>query len=699
MTNRVPLTLFTNISSITPYGWWSDPLNQSNPWTGYPYQWQVEVKVTSQTHSDPTTTQPYTYNGLDVAIGDWLVFNNNALAVEIVAILYQDDFNLTLIVEDVALHNLLNDPGQSGNGIGSTSGDDNFDCLIINLNDEGIPIFASIPDYSIPINLIADITNRFQFRNYIQDYILSDQPGNSFSLGDVVYLRNDGTYHPSVSSDPDSTRSIGTVTSIDQPDVGNFTYRPFGRYVKNLPTLPGLPGDRLYVSATNPGKLTNQAPYDSAIPVYIKINDTSAILSPASGGSGNTGNIVINENNITAVNPNGNINLIVNGTGTVNIGNVLISPEYISTVTPGVPLILSANDANVTVTTPLDMAGNQIINVADPVNPQDAATKSYVDAIASGLNAKDAVNVATTSPLDSTYTPNVAYGSLTGNVYQRLILDNYEPELNDRVLVKNQTNEIENGIYRVVQIGNPSQPWLLSRTSDFNGQSPSGLIKAGDFVFVEYGTTYAGTGWVQTTPNPVTVNLSPIHWTQFSSAGVIQPGFGLTQTGTVFDVNVAALIDTSKGLNAIPSQIGHNVLEIQLDPLAPLEFNQGGLRVKNTVAGTGLNFDIPSGSININSSQPTVTQLGTVNVGVWNATVIGYQYGGTGLNSIGSSRQVLSVTVDGISLEYTNHSQITEADSPPNSPSPQDGDRWYSNTTGTLFTWITDVNGGHWIEL
>jgi hypothetical protein len=698
MTNRIPLTLFTNVREITPYGWWNDPLNTNDPWNGYPYQWQVQVKVNSQTHSDPTTATPYTYNGLDITIGDWLVFNNNGLAVEIIAITYQDDFNLTLIVEDVALHNLLNDPGQSGNGIGNASGDDNFDCLIINLNAEGIPIFASIPDYSIPINLIADITNRFQFRNYIQDYIPANQLGNSFSIGDVVYLRNDGTYHASISSDANSSTSIGTVTSLNQPDVGNFTYRPLGRYVKNLPTLPGLPGDRLYISDIDPGKLTSHAPHDAAIPVYIKIDDTSAILSPASGGS-ITGNIVINQNNITAVNPNGNINLVVNGTGTVNIGNILISPEYISTVTPGVPLILSANEANVTITTPLDMAGNKIINLADPQQSQDAATKGYVDAIASGLNAKDAVNAATTTALDATYTPNVAYGSLTSNVYQQLILDDYYPELNDRILVKDQPDEIENGIYRVVQIGSPSQPWLLSRTTDFNGQAPTGLVKAGDFVFVEYGTKYAGTGWVQTTPNPVVVNLSPIRWTQFSSAGVIQPGFGLTQTGTVFDVNVAALIDTSKGLNAIPSQIGHNVLEIQLDPLAPLDFNQGGLRVKNSIAGTGLNFDIPSGSLNINSEQPTVTQLGTVNVGIWNATVIGYQYGGTGLTTIGSSRQVLSVTVDGTALEYTNHSQIIEVDSPPMLPNPQDGDRWYSNTTGTLFTWITDTNGGHWIEL
>ena len=698
-TNRVPLTLFTHVRSITDHASWSDPLNPSDPWNGYPYQWDISVSVQSQTHSDPYTPRPYAYNGLDVTIGDWLVFGEQGLAVEIISISSQDDYSLTMTVEDVALHNILNDPGQSGNGIGTVSAANEFDCLIINLNSEGVPIFASIPDYSVPINLVADITNRFQFRNYIQDFIPATQPGHAFSVGDVIYLDADGTYHSSIASTARSTQSIGTVSSIDQPSVGDFTYRPIGRYVRNLPTLPGLPGDLIYISGTVPGGFTDVPPAPYAIPVYIKIDDNSGILKGGASGTGGSGNIVINGNDITAVNPDGSINLITNGTGIVTIGNVAIAPEYISTVTPGVPLIISANDANVQVVTTLDLAGNRIINVADPQQNQDVATKSYVDAVASGLNAKEAVRAATTETLDATYLPNASYGSLTGNHYERLRVDGYDVNQYDRILIKNQTDEIQNGIYGVIQIGGISQPWILSRTADFNGQPPAGTIKAGDFVFIEYGDTLQGTGWVQTTPNPITVNLSPIHWTQFSSAGVIEAGFGLTKTGTVLDVNVAAIIDTNAGLMAGGGSGGHVLIEIKLDNMAPLEFYNGSLRVKQTIAGTGLSYSLPTGNISINNNQPTITGIGNVTSGTWSAGTIGYQYGGTGLSVLGSPRQVIAVNPAGTALEYVNQSRIFESDIPPTDPSIVDGDRWYNTDTGMMFTRITDTNGEHWIEL
>ena len=74
MTARVPITLFTNITSIVPYANWSDPLNPTDPWNGYPYQWTVTISVQAQAHSDPYTPTPFTYNGLDVIPGQWLIF-------------------------------------------------------------------------------------------------------------------------------------------------------------------------------------------------------------------------------------------------------------------------------------------------------------------------------------------------------------------------------------------------------------------------------------------------------------------------------------------------------------------------------------------------------------------------------------------------------------------------------------------------
>lgn len=737
MTARVPLTLFTNVGSISTHATWSDPLNPSDPWTNYPYQWQVTVHVQSQTHSDPYTTRPFTYNGLDISIGDWLFFTNQNIAVEIISIISQSDYDITFIVEDVQLNNIINDPAQTGHGIGPVSENGTHDCIIASLNPEGIPVFASLPDYSVPINFIADVTNRFQFRNYVQDFIYANQPGHSFNIGDIIYLTNDGVFHPST-ADAISKNTIGSVTSIDQPSIGDFTYRPAGRYVKNLPTLPGLPGDLLYVSNVTPGGLTSTPP-QYPLPVYIKITDTSAILTSGSGAGGNTlGNLAVIGSTITTTTPNSNINISPNGNGVVNItnvtvgnltnnrivlvgpngqlidsnlytydtgsqtvtiGNILINSEYIGTATAGVPLILAPNGANVQVLSSIDSSGYRIINVQDPIENQDAATKAYVDAVATGLNAKAAVLVATLEDLDATFNSLVSYGSLTSNVYQTLTIDTVSPQVGNRILVKNQGAALENGIYQVVQTGNISQPWILIRTNDFNGQGTSGQISTGDFVFVEQGYENAGTGWVMTTPNPVSVNVSPINWTQFSSAGVIQAGFGLTKTGVILDVNVAPIINTAAGLKTSLNLGGYKIIDVNLDPNTPFEFNNGAIRIASNIAGTGLTYNLANGNINVNNNQPTITGLGNVTSGTWSANAVTYTHGGTGLTALGNPGQVISVDSFGSALQFSNVSVMYETNVTPSGAYLVDGDRWFNTDTGFLYTRITDETGSHWVEL
>jgi hypothetical protein len=695
---RVPLTLFTNVSDIQPYAVWNDPLNPSDPWNGYPYQWQVTVEIQSQTHSDPETPIPYTYNGLDVKVGDWLVFSYASIAVEIISISTQTDSTLTFIVEDVALNNIMNDVTQSGIGIGHVSDPGVFDCLIINLNSEGIPVFATIPDYAVPINLIADIVNRFSSFNYIQDFVHAHQDANTFEIGDFIYLNEDGTYTASISTDTRSTQSIGTVTSVNQPDVGDFTYRPINRYVTNLPTLPGFPGDLLYISSTTPGGVTNVVAAGDTIPVYIKITDTSAIFTSGTGG----GSTNVAEHEVAFGGKFGkllgNTSLTFDSANTtLAIGNIQITGDYITTGSPGDNLILSANVANVQITTTLDMTDNRIINLQDPVNAQDAATKSYVDAVASGLNVKASVYAATATALDATFTTMVANGALTSNTYETLQIDGTFPPIGSRILVKNQPTESENGIYTVIQTGGGSESWILTRASDFNGLDLAGTVRSGDFTFVEQGTLYAGTGWVMTTPDPVTINASPIVWTQFSAAGVVLPGFGLTQSGLYFNVNAAAFIETATALKTITGPEGQPIIELQLDPHSPLIFSNNALSISSTIASTGLTYS--NGTLSVNSYQPQITNVGTLTSGVWNATPITYQYGGTGLTVIGTPGQVLGVNLSGDSLTYLNHSQITESDIPPTFPTPADGDRWYNTTIAVLFTYISDDTGSHWVQL
>lgn len=163
-----------------------------------------------------------------------------------------------------------------------------------------------------------------------------------------------------------------------------------------------------------------------------------------------------------------------------------------------------------------DMNNNRIINLAAPVNPNDAARKIDVDNAAAGLSGKDAVRVATTANI-----------SLTG----AQTIDGISVVAGDRVLVKNQTTASANGIY-VCATG----AW--SRASDADA---AGELKAGSFVFVSEGTTNADSGWMISTDGAITIGSTAINWVQFSGAGQIIAGAGMTKLGNTLDIGTASV--------------------------------------------------------------------------------------------------------------------------------------------------------------
>lgn len=167
-------------------------------------------------------------------------------------------------------------------------------------------------------------------------------------------------------------------------------------------------------------------------------------------------------------------------------------------------------------TAPVSANSQKITNLADPADAQDAATKAYVDATKQGLDVKDSVVVATTANITLNGTQTVDGVSLVAG---------------DRVLVKNQTTGSENGLYSVVSGG----AW--TRTTDAN---TSAKVTSGMFVFVEQGTTNADSGWVLTTDGTITLGTTSLAFTQFSGAGQITAGAGLTKSGNTLDVGTAS---------------------------------------------------------------------------------------------------------------------------------------------------------------
>ena len=157
-----------------------------------------------------------------------------------------------------------------------------------------------------------------------------------------------------------------------------------------------------------------------------------------------------------------------------------------------------------------------ITNLADPVNAQDAATKSFVEATAQGLDVKDSCVAATTANITISTALN------NGDTLDGVTLAN-----GNRVLVKDQSTASENGIYVV-----GSSP---ARADDL----AAGADAAGFFTFVEQGSVNADNGFVCTSnKGSAVVGTNNLTIAQFSGAGQITAGDGLDKSGNTLSLDL-----------------------------------------------------------------------------------------------------------------------------------------------------------------
>lgn len=279
--------------------------------------------------------------------------------------------------------------------------------------------------------------------------------------------------------------------------------------------------------------------------------------------------------------------------------------------------------------TSLTLAGLTSITLTqDPVSALQVATKQYVDTlVAAGVHYHTPVRVESPTPLTATYnngTAGVGATLTNAGAQAALVIDGVTLSVNDRVLVYTQTNQTENGVYVVTDIGSGSTNWVLTRSSDTDTYGIAGptTLSEGSTFFVQQGVTGAGETYTCNTQGTITFGTTNITFVQISAVQIYTAGTGLTLTGTVFSLSNTAVTANTYGSAADVPVFAVNA-QGQLTSVTNTPISINGNQI---TSGT-------IGSAYLSGSYTGITGVGVLTAGTWNATVIGPTYGGTGITS------------------------------------------------------------------
>ena len=365
--------------------------------------------------------------------------------------------------------------------------------------------------------------------------------------------------------------TIAGLTSITSTDITGTLQTASQTNITAIGTITTGTWNATAIGVAYGGTGLTATPANGEIPIG---NGAGYTLATITGGTGLTttngaGSITIDLDN-TAVSPAGYGAADTVATFTVDQQGRLtaaadVTISIVHTQVSDFDAGVQANrlDQMAAPTADVDLNSQKITSLAAPTADGDAANKGYVDSVAQGLDVKASCLAATTGDITLSGAQTIDGVSVTDG---------------DRVLVKDQSTASQNGIY-VAATGS----WARSDDADTYNK----LISA--FVFVEEGNDNADNGYVCTVDSGGTLGVTNITWEQFSGAGQITAGDGLTKTGNTLDV--------------------------------------GGTTDRISVTADAV--DIAATYV----GQTSITTLGTVTTGTWNGTTIGLTYGGTGTDN------------------------------------------------------------------
>lgn len=269
---------------------------------------------------------------------------------------------------------------------------------------------------------------------------------------------------------------------------------------------------------------------------------------------------------------------------------------YLSGVTSAIQTQLNAKLALAGGT----MTGSLILS-GDPTLPLGAATKQYVDNASLGLQPKTACVVGTTGP-----------GTLASSFENGDTIDGVVLATGDRILIKNQTNPVENGVYIVAASGAPS------RATDMDTWAET--IQA--YILVTGGTVNAGTGWLSTIAPGGTIGVDPINFVQFSSSvQYTADGQGIELSGTIFSLELdgTTLSKSASGLRVSSTLVStiNGKMDNPLTTNGDMVTQAGGVPARVAIGSSGQVLTVSGGAPTwqtLPNTQTVQTVSGTLNL-------------------------------------------------------------------------------------
>ena len=385
-------------------------------------------------------------------------------------------------------------------------------------------------------------------------------------------------------------------------------YQSFGAVLAN--------GDTTYYA------ITNDTDWEVGIGTYSTTGPTLArttILASSNGGSAvswgvGVKNIFISyaASKSVYLDASGNLSVAdkIIHTGDTDTSIRFPAADTVSIETNGTQRFKVENAA-ITTTVP-------VVLPADPTTSLQAATKSYVDTIASAsIHYHTPVRVESPTALTVTYnngTSGVGATLTNAGTQAVLVLDGVTLSVNDRVLIYTQVDQTQNGVYTVTSVGSVSTNWVMTRSTDTNtyaASSPTAL-GAGDAFFVSQGATGAGELYVCNTTGTITFGTTNITFVQVAATAVYTAGTGISVTNNVItntapDQTVAL---TQGGATTITGTYPN----FTISSTDTTYTAGGGIGLAGTTfsvaAGTGLTQDVDGLSHADTSSQASVDNTG-----------------------------------------------------------------------------------------